>query len=605
MAQLYPDFAQISKLKIQPTEGEHCLLTFLHQNLDNSYEIYFQPFLNGDRPDIVIMRKKSGVLVIEVKDWNLNNYYIDSNKKWRLQSNSAFIASPLEQVQSYKENLFNLHIDDLLAKKLEDSKVFAMVSCAVYFHRHSELEAKNICKANYIEILGYDSLNEQRLQQLLHTCWLDRTSQYFTSHFYESFKRYLMPPMHTREEGREIKYWPKQKALIESRTVEQKIRGVAGSGKTEILAKRAVNAHIRTGSRVLILTFNITLRNYIHDRVSKVRETFGWKNFYFTHYHLFFKIEANNYNLKIKSLQDFSNLDFFASVEQDIIRYDAIFIDEIQDYETDWIRIIKRYFLAPGGELVVFGDEKQNLYGRALAKDRKPNTTIPGRWNELTDSFRSNWKIINLAFDFQDYFFNGKYDLDEIDVAEQLDLFKEPQYVEYIDKVDDLDVEQLFDIIDGTAKKQAIHPNDITILATRIELLRELDFFFRTKGHENTATTFESQEDYEKLENNLDSQRDIDNLRRNKKFNFWANSGTIKLATIHSFKGWEVHTLFLVIEKELSESEELGYRFTSEELIYTAVTRCRQNLIVINLGNEKYQQFFRQKVSELNRNAII
>ena len=38
-------------------------------------------------------------------------------------------------------------------------------------------------------------------------------------------------------------------------------RGVAGSGKTQILASSAVKSQLRTGRKVLILTYNITLAN--------------------------------------------------------------------------------------------------------------------------------------------------------------------------------------------------------------------------------------------------------------------------------------------------------------------------------------------------------
>ena len=70
----------------------------------------------------------------------------------------------------------------------------------------------------------------------------------------------------------------KQGDLSESRPVQQNIRGVAVSGKTGVLAWRAVDAHLRTKSRVLLLTFYITLRNWIHDAIDDVREDFGWSN---------------------------------------------------------------------------------------------------------------------------------------------------------------------------------------------------------------------------------------------------------------------------------------------------------------------------------------
>ena len=81
MAILYPKIEIIKRQKVQPTTGEWKLLEFLLDNLDDSYEIYYQPFLNGDNPDFAIMRKGSGVLFIEVKDWDLEYYYCDDSTK--------------------------------------------------------------------------------------------------------------------------------------------------------------------------------------------------------------------------------------------------------------------------------------------------------------------------------------------------------------------------------------------------------------------------------------------------------------------------------------------------------------------------------------------
>ncbi|MBQ0740277.1 nuclease, partial [Aquimarina celericrescens] len=105
---------------------------------------------------------------------------------------------------------------------------------------------------------------------------------------YESFKRFLKPPIHLKEQGKEIRYSQKQLEIIyESNKKEQRIKGVVGSGKTTILAARAVQAHKRTNGNVLILTYNITLRNYIKDKISDVREEFPWENFVISNYHLF------------------------------------------------------------------------------------------------------------------------------------------------------------------------------------------------------------------------------------------------------------------------------------------------------------------------------
>ncbi len=68
-------------------------------------------------------------------------------------------------------------------------------------------------------------------------------------------------------------------------------------------------------------------------------------------------------------------------------------------------------------------------------------------------------------------------------------------------------------------------------------------------------------------------------------------TGTVKLSTVHSFKGWEIDTLFLLIENEENENE-----FTNAELIYTGLTRARRNLVIFNLGNIKYDEFFKNEI---------
>ena len=114
MAIFIPSIEKIKKFKVSPTDGELSLLTFIERTLDDSFEVYFNPYLNGDRPDILIMRKGYGVMVIEVKDWNLDNFTLDDRKKWIYAPNGSVVKSPIDQVLKYKHNLFDLHVPDLL-----------------------------------------------------------------------------------------------------------------------------------------------------------------------------------------------------------------------------------------------------------------------------------------------------------------------------------------------------------------------------------------------------------------------------------------------------------------------------------------------------------
>ena len=602
MAILEPKLEIIKGQKVQPTQGEWELLNFLLEKLDDTYEIYYKPFLNGDNPDFAIMRKGSGVILIEVKDWNLEHYYVDKRTKWRLIKDDTSIKSPLNQVDTYKDNLFQLHSEELFLRSVKNKNNWATVNCAVYFHNAPQQKLNDFLLkdfqgenyggyrkfVSYFGLLGNNSLNENSLNQLLYKFRLNKKSFYFDETLYKSIHRYLKSPIHQIDEGIKIDYTKEQKELYRSEIrPRRKIKGVAGSGKTLVLAKRAVNAHLRTGSKVLVLTYNLSLRNYIHDKISDVKEEFYWSYFYITNYHQFFKTQANNYNLEITGIGNWQDVNFFEKVKDGIQKFDVVLIDEVQDYLQSWIDIITKYFTHNETELVVFGDEKQNIYNRQLDENNEPVVrTIPGVWNKtLNTSHRFSSNIGNIAIKFQKTIFDQKYNLDEINVLSKLDF--EEKIVEY-HTFDDYSTQILFDIIFDVLKRNEIHSSDAGILCSKVELLRELDFLIRTKKRENTVTTFESQEEFERIKGNVKA---IEKLRRAKKNHFWMKTGTIKLSTTHSFKGWEINTLFLFIEKEEDNDE-----FTNAELVYTALTRAKRNLIVFNLGNPIYDSFFRSEI---------
>jgi hypothetical protein len=191
----------------------------------------------------------------------------------------------------------------------------------------------------------------------------------------------------------------------------------------------------------------------------------------------------------------------------------------------------------------VFGDEKQNIYGRDLEVDRKIRTNIRGRWNELNASFRLSDDIIDLATAYQRRFFGRRYDLDAIEVAaRQQPLFDIPQHLEYFDLSSAGDcLEAVYQLYCNIGERYGIHPNDFYIISSKTLLLRHLDYWIRTRRRERTMTMFEGKEIYDQLCQRIENPDEVEDavraLRRAKKFHFWMNPGTVKLATIHSFKG--------------------------------------------------------------------
>ena len=643
MALIYPSFEAINRLKKPPTSGENQLIKFLFDCFsdDDRYELYFQPYLNGDIPDIILLKEDAGILIFEVKDWNLDNYFIDDKGDWFLLKNKAKITSPVEQVNSYRNDMINLHIEGLLEKALTEKRYYSIVNSCIFFSKsfESEICEKVIDKIDntekkksvqYLQYLGKDSLNEETIENILDSTRLNKESFYFNEGFAKKLRRHLKPPIHALEEGIEINYTHAQKELIKSEEGKrQKIKGVAGSGKTLVLAKRAVNAHLRTNDIVLILTYNLSLVNYVRDNISNVREKYEWKNFNIMNYHRFFVTQSRNYEVRIDSLANFDDPKHFEQVKNKIVKYEAIFIDEVQDYKKEWLILITNYYLKEGGEFVVFGDEKQNIYDRELDKEKKPIVpTVAGVWNEsLKEQHRFSSDLADLALNFQKSILCNKYEIDTLNPEPELDLKFDDAILEY-HQIEHFKPTTVARIIKDIIIENDIHSSDIGILSTNVETLRDLDYELRKNIlKEKSTTMFETKEYFdlfkEKYEITVDpniSQNDfyefeksdekkniymfksaIKNIRRQKKLNFYMKTGSIKLSTIHSFKGWEIPTLFLIIDDDTE--------FSKAELIYAGITRARFRLYLINTINSSYHSFFNDKITEkidhVSRSNII
>lgn len=65
---------------------------------------------------------------------------------------------------------------------------------------------------------------------------------------------------------------------------------------------------------------------------------------------------------------------------------------------------------------------------------------------------------------------------------------------------------------------------------------------------------------------------------------FPTGDNRLKISTIHSFKGWEAIHVIMLIPERWNGDENL------DSMVYTAMTRTRKNLIVLNC-NERYKKF--------------
>lgn len=529
--------------------------------------IYYKPNINGDIPDILIIEENKGVILIDICTFKLNEYTLNDEYSFKNKVTNDIRLSPIKKLTNYKNNLFKYHIDGFLEAKIKSkNKLYRTIKNIVIFKYETVQSIYNFFKTNeikYTKLLSKDNFLDIYFKR----------DTYFTNNFYKSFLDILSSKNHKKENGISLNYSKRQKELSISKKGQFKIRGVAGAGKTYILAKRAVNSHLRHKQNVLILTYNKSLKQYIIHKLNEIQEDFNYQFFHIDNYHNFIEIIKNNL-----SVTDQSNMN---TINSNFPKFNSIFIDEVQDFKTEWIRFIKMYLLSYDGELVVFGDEKQNIYDRELDKNKKINTTIPGRWNELKDSFRFNGIIVDLTNNFQKEFLSQKYEISNIQKQSLLNFSEE--YIEYLFFDKNTILKELAYTIHLKINNDNLNLKDVSIIGSRINFLQNLDELLRTELNRKTQTTFVTKGYLNKYGN---KKEDITNIERYKKNKFDIYSESIKLSTINSFKGYESKTLFFIITSD----------DVIDEVIYTAFTRAVKNLYIINIGNTKYDNFFKNNI---------
>lgn len=358
----------------------------------------------------------------------------------------------------------------------------------------------------------------------------------------------------------------------------------------------------RTGGDVLVLTYNITLANYLRFRLSEIREDFSWEKIDIYPYHQFFRIRASECQLHVE-FGSYDEVDFFNNSEKHK-KYSAIFVDEVQDYTTEWLRIVMQNFLLePNGEFVVFGDPKQNVYHRPLDANKDIRLgVIGGEWNRQLNTGRrfTNPRLVSLATSFQRQFFTT-LPTDNIATTIQAENTFNFQIVSYYDMRASYSFESLVGKIINIIKTDSNGAQDFVVLASSTKLLRNIDYQYRQITNQETEVTFVATEPFERLKRihgvtdehiaNWKFKRDFESVERTRKQLFTTDKRCLKISTIQSFKGWESPSVIVILEEDFY-SRMSGFQPMAPETIYTAITRARENMHIINIGNDTYHDFF-------------
>lgn len=568
--------------------------------------MYIDAVVNEVAVDFIIVRPNKGVLLLNVFEENLNVCTLSQNKK-EIDVQSKRHQSPIDLINLCQSSIKD-GIEELLISTIEDNHNFSLIKKVVVFPENTCDEIKDFfgyksCVVNFTFMFGKEFIENREVTQQLYTTLEFRYNKTFDDVVKRKLAKIISPSWHSYQEGR-IALQPigAQRRLSDSSITQQKISGVAGSGKTQVLAFRAVNAMKRTGGDVLVLTYNITLANYLKLRLSEIREDFSWEKIDVYPYHQFFRIRAAECQLHVE-FESYQDENFFTNSGKHK-KYSAIFIDEVQDYTTKWIRIVMRNFLIePNGELVVFGDPKQNVYQRPLDTNGDIRLgVIGGKWNrQLTTSHRfTNPRLAKLAMAFQSQFMEN-LPKDHITTENAIPNTFNFRIVTYTDLRQNNSHDSIISTIIKIISDDNNDARDFVVLASSTKLLRNIDTLYRQRTNEPTETTFLSNETLERLKlihNVADKgvvhwkfNRDFESLERTRKQLFTTDKRCLKISTIQSFKGWESPSVIVILETDFA-LHDTTFLPMSPQTIYTAITRAREHIHILNIGNSIYHNFF-------------
>jgi len=551
-----PDRLHISNLKIIEDNQKFAdLVDFIDKKLPDEWEIYVTPFLNGLNPDIVLLNNAKGIHVI---DSGLRSLNIFARIK-------------------YLENQFI----DLYCPRLKDKGKTSIF----YSFADIELDDKEIRDiVNEKELNNFTFISKNNFENncLINSVPLLNTNdETFCSEYADDIRSWLRVSDFKKNQLDEIITLDRhQRTLVDTRTETgfRRIRGAAGSGKTLVLAFKAARL-ISTGKSVLILTYNITLINYIRSLVfkglknyeSSFQETNGkWKIQWFHNYakNYFINInridvwnscydkkrqdrrESNMVLVPERILQFFNDASYGPSES-----YDAVLVDEGSDFVPDmWLACKK--LIKKGGEGYLVKDGSQDIYQRdsSWTDEVMVEGGFSGPWNFLKESYRMPFIYIPKIKDFIDMHLSDDEEVNYPVNEYEPDIFSECNTSWYQVKEHENNNLCLKNILEMMPLTEEFAYANILFLSLSIKPGKEVVNTIIKKGIKVAHTFFDS-----------------GNSGRSAKVAFDLSDEKIKATTVYSIKGFEGPMLVIqILPRNAGVSEA-----KQSKLVYTALTRLR------------------------------
>ena len=595
-----------SSLPSTASAGE-CRLHQILARLPDDCFVYYEPLIKGRHPDFVVIVPQLGVLVMEVKGWyaarlrHLDESTVTYLRDGRLVKES----SPEKQVRDYLFRLMDeaqnhrwserlLHQDGHRIGKFRFPFAPLVVLSNISKTSLSEHDIdqedwarlfppdRTLIKDQLTSLEGlrgkglveairpfispswsFPALSEQEVNVL---CAVVRPQILIGNQV--DLRKLETDPKAINDQQDVLQVFDSHQqdhavALGEGHRI---IYGVAGSGKTLILLARAKHLAASSDSRILITCYNRRLAAWIR------RELRDYQNITVQNFHAWagglgarWQKDETEEQLGIRLLTRLEE-------QSDTLRhYDAVLIDEAQDFEPNWFRCLLAAMVDPEtGDLLIVADGCQSLYRRHKVNWSQLGIKARGRTVSsgfrLDRNYRNSREIIALAESFA-YSAGDSDDMNAIQEV-RVDMTRcerasgvSPLLVECADRRSELlEAHQIVrDLLQGNwrGRPVGVHaPEEIAILypSAQPEEKEQLQKFVDWMTGKGIPAAW--------LGQNLRARDQIDNK-------------AVNVHTVHSAKGLQYRAVIVLWADKLPRSSKQREELLGERrLLYVAMTRA-------------------------------
>ncbi|MBS4097268.1 MAG: NERD domain-containing protein/DEAD/DEAH box helicase [Sulfuricella sp.] len=413
------------------------LKDFLEDNAWVWHNIPVGPF--GRHPDFVVLHPHQGIVVLEVKDWHRDTIVGATSKHVELLTpqGTVSVESPFEQVRNYM-----FHVMDTLKREpllVNESGSFKGKPVFSFGHgvAFTNITRKQFEQTDLHEVfppercIFRDEMSENvdpdAFRERVWRMVSPRIGPALSLPQIDRVRARLFPEIRVTQialpfdeptdetspaDDRMLTVMDMQQELLARSMGEghRIVRGVAGSGKTLILAFRAEQIARAAARPVLLLSY----ANGISGRLENAMQDRGVEDkVIVSTFHSWCFRMLRDYGLPIPNQKDFpDSSDRYAASVQAVLdaserglipggQYDAVLIDEAHDFEPQWLALAAKMVNPDTKALMIVYDDAQAIYkGRKRPVWKQLGIEAAGRTTVLKMNYRNTAQILRFARKF-------------------------------------------------------------------------------------------------------------------------------------------------------------------------------------------------------------